>query len=441
MKKLIAWMLLAAALLTLSACASPAVTQTDADAEPAPTAEAAAETVTVRYLNLRPEAEESWKKLAALYEGETGVAVEIVTAEPSALPDALSGSDAPALFEIKDAYSVPGWEDFALELTDTPALLELSDAAFALRDGQGTVRALPCGMEAFGLLTNTRLLAEAGFAPSDIYDFASLQAAAQYIHGFAQALGFDAFATVGLDGVSAWRYTRLLANMPLYYELRDLGASALPARLSGSYLDNYRSAWELYVSNGAKLRFDLFMVADEGTKQEFGTGGAAFCLGGSWELEELTERYGMDGAELTLLPLYCGVAGEESAAPCIGSESYWAVNAQVSESERQAALDFLYYCVSNEECVQILSGQLGALPYKNAPRSGNVLTAAALDAVAAGQTPVPWAIDRVPNQSAWSAGLADGLIRYAGERSELTWAKVVDAYLDGWAINIAAAMR
>jgi len=440
MKKLIVYLLLAAALLTLGACASPGVTQTAADVSPAPDAEMT-ETVQLRCLNLHPEAEEAWKTLAALYEDETGAAVEIVTAEPSALPDLLSGSDAPALFEFDAASGLPGWEDFALELTDTPALGELCDGAFALRDDQGAVRALAGSVEAFGLIVNTRLLAEAGFELRDLRDFTSLRTAAEYIHNFARAFGFEAFASVGLDGVSAWRYTRLLANMPLYYELRDLGAPGLPATLSGSYLDNYRSAWELCVSNGARFRTDLLMVSDEGTKKEFGTGQAVFCLGGSWELEELTERYGMDGADLTLLPIYCGVEGEENAAPCIDAKSYWAVNARCSESERQAALDFLYFCVGNERNAGILAAQLGALPYKNAPRSGNVLTDAALDAVAEGRFPVPWVVDRAPNQAGWSAGLADGLIRYAADRSELTWARVAAAWLDGWAINSAAAMR
>ena len=61
---------------------------------------------------------------------------------------------------------------------------------------------------------------------------------------------------------------------------------------------------------------------------------------GNWEWSALAEK-GMSADDLTMIPYYCGVEGEEKARflNC-GTENCWAVNAEASEEDIQATLDF-----------------------------------------------------------------------------------------------------
>ncbi|HCL22031.1 MAG TPA: ABC transporter substrate-binding protein, partial [Oscillibacter sp.] len=45
-----------------------------------------------------------------------------------------------------------------------------------------------------------------------------------------------------------WRFSGHLANMPLYYEFRDDGVKEQPAEIKGTYLDNFRNIWDLYIT-------------------------------------------------------------------------------------------------------------------------------------------------------------------------------------------------
>ena len=39
--------------------------------------------------------------------------------------------------------------------------------------------------------------------------------------------------------------------MPLYYEFRDDGVTEQPAEIKGTYLDNFRNIWDLYITDSA----------------------------------------------------------------------------------------------------------------------------------------------------------------------------------------------
>ena len=77
----------------------------------------------------------------------------------------------------------------------------------------------------------------------------------------------------------------------------------------------------------------------------------------------------MKPEDLAMIPIYCGVEGEENAALCSGTENCWAVNSQASEEDIQATLDFAYWCVTSEEGTKMMVEQFGAIPFKSAPES------------------------------------------------------------------------
>ena len=61
-------------------------------------------------------------------------------------------------------------------------------------------------------------------------------------------LGFAAFTSAGMDSSSDWRFKTHLANLPIYFEYQDKGINSTDA-IEGTYLDNYRAIWDLYINN------------------------------------------------------------------------------------------------------------------------------------------------------------------------------------------------
>jgi raffinose/stachyose/melibiose transport system substrate-binding protein len=122
---------------------------------------------------------------------------------------------------------------------------------FNLTDESGAVKAIGYCYEAFGIITNLALLEKAGYKKEDITNFDSLQKVAEDItkrHASGE-LDFAAFTSSGLDDSSSWRFSGHLANMPLYYEFRDDKVTEQPATIKGTYMDNYKKIWDLYVAN------------------------------------------------------------------------------------------------------------------------------------------------------------------------------------------------
>ena len=440
MKKLFAMLLALVMVLSLAACGG-SDTSTEDTSEDTTSEETA--TGSVYYLNFKPEADAAWQELAALYTEQTGVEVKVVTAASGEYNNTLTAemgkSEAPTLFQCGNAQSLLDWGDYCLDLTGTPVLGEMTTADFNLVE-DGATKAIGYCYEAFGIIVNKALLAEAGYELADITDFASLKAVAEDIHARAGELGFDAFASAGLDGSSSWRFSGHLANMPLFYEFRDDGVTAQPATITGAYLDNYRAIWDLYIDNAAAEKTSLTTATGDMSQAEFGNGKAVFWQQGTWEYANLVgEKYGMDPANLAMIPIYCGVAGEEQAGLCSGTENCWAVNAQASEADIQATLDFIYWVVTSDEGTQMLADEFGAVPFKAAKTPENVFCANANQMVADGKYTVTWAFNYTPNVDAWRATVVTALTAYSVDPSDANWATVVEAFVDGWAYEYAMA--
>ncbi|MBP3652131.1 MAG: carbohydrate ABC transporter substrate-binding protein, partial [Clostridia bacterium] len=140
---------------------------------------------------------------------------------------------------------------------------------------------------------------------------------------------------------------------------------------------------------------------------------------------------------LTMIPLYIGVEGEENQGLCTGTENYLCVNAQASEADIQATLDFLYWLVTSETGTTTLADTMGFdIPFKAAKESTNHFKKVAAEYVAAGKTPVTWNFTTMPSEN-WKNGVGAALTDYAQGTGE--WDAVVTAFVDGWATEYAAA--
>ena len=430
MKKFLALILALVMALSLVACGGNSGAQGEGDGDAA--------TGSVYYLNFKPEAEEAWQALAKTYTDQTGVPVKVVTAASgeyeTMLVSEMDKDGAPTLFQCNEG-GVATWGDFCYDLSDSTVYNELASKDYALKNADGEVISIAYCLETYGIIVNKALLEQAGHSLDEITDFDSLKAVADDIHARAGELGFDAFTSAGLDGSSSWRFSGHLANMPLFYEFRDNGVSSKPATIKGTYLDNYKKVWDLYITDSATTGAALLTATGDQAEAEFGEGKAVFYQNGTWEYSNLTEKFGMNPDDLTMIPIYCGVEGEEKAGLCTGTENYWSVNKNAKEEDIKATLDFLYWVVTSEEGTTMMAEQFGACPFNSSKAPSNPFSALANEYVANGCYPVTWAFNYTPAVNDWRAAVVDALSKYtAGNGS---WDDVKTAFVEGWATQYA----
>lgn len=393
----------------------------------------------VYWLNFKPEADEALQGIAKTYEKENGVKVKVVTAASgnynSTLTSEMGKSAAPTLFVVGNQAAVKTWDDYCIDLKDTDVYKELSTDAFNLKDENGKVASMGYCYESYGIIVNKKLLKKAGYEITDIKDFASLKSVAEDIHKRADKLGFDAFTSSGLDDASAWRFTGHLANMALFYEGRDDGWKEAPAEIKGTYLENFKNVWDLYINNS---KYDKNTLATGGydAEAEFKKGEAVFYQNGTWEYDALKKSISDD--DMQMIPIYCGVEGEEKAGLCSGTENCWAVNAKVSKADQKATLEFMKWLVTSKEGTKVMAEQFGAIPYKKAADSGNVFLKNANDLLEAGNYNVDWAFNYTPNVDEWRASLVAAMNKYDAGGS---WDDVKTAFVQGWATQYKAANK
>ena len=435
MKKALTLLLTLAMTLSLAACGAKKE-EAPAASAPAASAPAATETGSVYYLNFKPEADQAWQDLAKLYTEKTGVEVKVVTAAGGNYSDTLTAEmakdAAPTLFQCGNAQGLLDWNDYCIDFTGTKVLDEMTTSDFNLTDETGAVKCIGYCYVAFGIIVNVELLEKAGHTLDEITNFETLKAVAEDIHARSAELGFDAFSSAGLDGSSSWRFSGHLANMPLYYEFRDDGVTAQPATITGAYLDNYRNIWDLYINNSSIATTSLPTATGDMSTGEFKEGKAVFYQNGTWEYAGLVEA-GMNPEKLAMIPIYCGVEGEEQAGLACGTENCWAVNAKASEADIQATLDFIYWVVTSDEGTEMMAKEFGPIPFKNAKESENVFFNDANEYMANGNYTVTWAFNHTPNVDSWRATVVTALAAYSADQTDANWANVVSAFVDGWA--------
>ena len=425
---------------TQQTTAAPAAdATTEAPATEAPATEAPAASGSVYYLNFKPEADTAWQELAKTYTEQTGVPVTVVTAASGTYDDTLTAeldkSEAPTMFQAGNQGAIDSYGEWCLDLRGTDVYNEMTTDDFNLTGEDGSVLSIGYCYESFGIIVNKALLEQAGHSVDEITNFESLKAVADDIHARASELGFDAFTSAGLDSSSSWRFSGHLINMPLFYQFRDDGVEKQPATITNAYLENYKMIWDLYITDSATTGAALTTATGDQAEAEFGKGEAVFYQNGTWEYGNLTGKFGMNPDDLTMIPIYCGVEGEEKAGLCSGTENCWAVNKEADPEDIQATLDFMKWVVTSDEGTTMLAEQFGPCPFKNAKTPENVFFADAAALVDAGNYTVTWAFNWTPGVDDFRAGVVDALTQYTSGTGD--WAAVETAIVDGWAEQYA----
>ena len=357
----------------------------------------------VYWLNFKPESDEVLQEVAKMYTEETGVEVKVLTAASGTYNQTLLAemdkAEAPTLFVIGNQNAVKEWKDYALNLKDSAIAKELNTDAYNMYDADGNLVSIGYCYECYGIIVNPTLIEKAGYKMDDIKNFEGLKKVAEDIHKRAGELGFDAFSASDMDDSSSWRFTGHMANLEYYYESRDAGGwKECPAEIKGTYMENFKNLYDLCINNSMTPAKEL-ATGGHDAQNQFKTGKAAFYVNGSWE--------------------YSAVA----------------------EAVPNATMDFMVWCVTNEEASRKLVDTFGVMPYKSAAESTNGFLAAANKYSADGCYVMDWATNYQPNVDEYRKALVSALNAYNADQTEANWAKVKTAFVDGWAHQYKAANK
>ena len=436
---------------TTAAADTEAAAETEAAESGETEAAAAAGEGSVYYLNFKPEQDAQWQELASIYTEETGVPVTVVTAASGTyetmLTSEMASSDAPTLFQVNGPVGLNNWKDYCYDLSGSAIYGELTSDDYALSE-DGAVYGIAYVIESYGLIVNKTLLSEAGYTVEDIQSFDDLKTVAEDITARQDELGFAAFTSAGMDSSSDWRFKTHLANLPIYFEYQDKGISSTEA-IEGTYLDNYRNIWDLYINNSTCSPAELTAKTANDSLNEFVNGEAVFYQNGSWEYANVVGEGKFSDEDVTMMPIYIGAGDEANQGLCTGSENYWCVNKNASEEDIQATLDFMEWCVTDDTALAAMTGGEGAMPsggagmafaipFSKAPESSNLFVAEDAALTAAGKTPVSWNFTTMPSEE-WKNMVGSALAVYAADQTDENWASVVSAFVDNWAAEYALA--
>ncbi|MBQ7088115.1 MAG: ABC transporter substrate-binding protein [Clostridia bacterium] len=409
--------------------------------------------LTVRYLNFKPEIAAQYEDLARLYEEKTGVKVIVQTAANNTYEQTLAAKmttgEAPTLFQINGPRGYAAWKDYCADLSDTELYKHLTDKSLAVTDGDKVV-GIPYVVEGYGILYNKAVTdkylalkdrATAITSMDEVNTYAELKAVVEDMQARKSELGIDGvFASTSMKTGEDWRWQTHLLNIPLYYEWQagkvDFTDSAATAEIQFTHSDKYRNIYDLYLNNSVTDRKLIGSKTVSDSMAEFALEKCAMVQNGNWAWSQIKDVSGnkVKAENLRYLPVYIGVDGEERQGLAIGTENYYAINAQASEEEQKAAADFIWWLYSSEEGKKQVVEKLGFIaPFDtfteqdvpNDPLAREVARWMAMEDT----VHVPWHFTLFPS-ARFKEDFGASLLKYAQGTKD--WEDVVRDVREGW---------
>lgn len=393
------------------------------------------ETLTIRYLNFKPESASIYTELAKAYEEETGVRVIVDTAAnneyESTLTSKMSTDEAPTLFQINGPRGYANWKDYCADLSDTELYKHLTDKSLAVTSG-GKVYGIPYVVEGYGIIYNAAITdkyfalknRDTTFTSMDeINNFEKLSALVEDMQRHSKELGIDGvFASTSMKAGDDWRWQTHLANLPIYYEFKknktDL-TSDETKKISFEYAENFKNIFDLYLNNSVTDRKTVGTKTVTDSMAEFALEKCAMVQNGNWAWGQMADVSGNKvlAENVKYLPIYTGVAGEESQGLCIGTENFYAINSKASEQEQKAAADFIYWLYSSKTGKDYVTNKLGFIApfdtFSDTERPSDPLAKEVLRWMNKENTEtIPWYFTLFPSQT-FKENFGASLLKYA----------------------------
>jgi raffinose/stachyose/melibiose transport system substrate-binding protein len=346
------------AAFALAACGAPAAVTTEV-ATSAPTGGGE-----VYYLNFKPEVAEIYQTISDAYKQETGVTLKVVTAAAGTyeqtLKSEIAKSDAPVLFQINGPRGYANWADYCADLKDTELYQHLSDKSLAVTSGDG-VYGIPYVVEGYGIIYNDAIMAKyfaldgaKAASMDEINNFAKLKEVVEDMTAKKDQLGIKGvFSSTSLKPGEDWRWQTHLADVPIFYEIRDNHLDIKNPddfkEIKFQYSDNFKNIFDLYLNNSTTAPTLLGSKSVDDSMAEFALGQSAMVQNGNWAWGQIS---GVDGnvvkaEDVKFLPIYTGMPGEENQSISVGTENFFAINKQASPEKQKLAADFIYWLYSS----------------------------------------------------------------------------------------------
>ena len=435
--------------------AAPAETETE-EAAPAETeteAEADGASGQVYYLNFKPEVDEVWQKLAEEYTAETGVPVKVVTAASGTyeqtLMSEIANAEAPTLFQINGPIGYQNWKDYCADLKDTDLYSWLLDKSLAVTGEDGGVYGIPYVVEGYGIIYNNAIM-EKYFAldgakavsMDEINNFDTLKAVVEDMQARKDELGIEGvFASTSLTPGEDWRWQTHLANIPVYYEYKDKGITDTD-NLEFTYSDNYKNIFDLYINNSCTAPGLLGSKSVDDSMAEFALGKAAMVQNGNWAWGQISGVEGnvVKAEDVKFLPIYTGVAGEESQGLCTGTENFFSINSQASAEDQAASIAFVEWLFNSDEGKAAVTNDLGFIApfdtFADDEKPTDPLAQEVIRYMAdTSKTSVSWNFTSFPSQQ-FKDDFGAALLEYTS--GSITWDDVKNLVVERWAAEKAA---
>ncbi|WP_455714741.1 ABC transporter substrate-binding protein [Anaerosporobacter sp.] len=410
----------------------------------------------IYFLNFKPEIAEVYEKIAKDYEAETGIKVKVNTAASgtyeTTLKSEIAKKDAPTIFQINGPVGYQNWKDYCADMKDSDLYSHLTDKSLAVTEGEG-VYGVPYAVEGYGIIYNNAIM-DKYFALTDrattvasmdeINNFATLKAVVEDMQARKADLNIEGvFASTSMAAGEQWRWQTHLANLPLYYEFKDNTAydNTVLAGLAANeiefkYAENFKNIYDLYTNNSSVEKGLLGAKSVNDSMADFALGKCAMVQNGNWAWSQISQVDGntVSESDIKFLPIYTGVAGEETQGLCVGTENYFAINSQVSEAKQQASMDFLNWLFTSETGKAYVSKDLGFIApfdsFTDAEKPSDPLSKEVLAWMEKeGTTSVVWTFAAFPSEDFKNA-FGDALLEYV--QGSMEWDQVVTVVKDSW---------
>jgi raffinose/stachyose/melibiose transport system substrate-binding protein len=169
---------------------------------------------------------------------------------------------------------------------------------------------------------------------------------------------------------------------------------------------------------------------------EFALGQCAMVQNGNWAWEQIKDVSGntVNAEDISFIPIYTGIDGEEKQGIAVGTENFFAINSRSSLEKQKLAADFIYWLFSSESGKEYVTEDLGFIaPFDTFTENEKPSDPLAREVVRWMEnkevTNIPWNFTIFPSQN-FKDEFGSALLSYAQGKTE--WDEVKNTVVEKW---------
>lgn len=335
------------------------------------------------------------EELAAEYEEETGVSIEVwnTTGDDyfQQLKTKLANNQGPTVFSLAPGAEVEQMKSYVEDLSDLTIADKITDGMASELDGK--VVGVPYTVEGFGMVYNKDLIDPAKVTNADEFSKMLDEQKENGVNGF------------GLSQESYFLIGHIL-NTPfaLQKDPKDFLDKLNKGEVKMADTPEFQEFAKMYGEIRDKSYNPLEVNYDKEIG-DFATGKTASIHQGNWANGMFTD-YDLD-FEMSMMPF--PLSGNTKLA--VSVPTAWFVNSQASDAEKQAGKDFLDWLYTSETGIRYLMEAFKFIPVVEGMESKDIdpLSKAVYDYTEAGNT-ITWVTGD------WPAGIVDVYLKPVAEK-------------------------